>query len=397
MARKKGQEMAGNAAGLVIFIGMILIVYLFVLRPDDRNAILGINETEANGGIVDADNITELVIESPGSLFAQEQKSFEHPLSQIVLSSQSEDRVVAEKSSVYVMSSKLDKKDATIRFETTEGIEYEALILSFYVQDSSGKIIITFNGQEIFYGELNRGVNGPLRIDTILIEDTNYLEFSVPKVPWYRFWGRNQYEIRDVKLIASTRNLEAMEALSTFRLSQVEVDEYDHGYLRFTEECKGRQEGILKVYLNGGLISSSITDCYGYEKIDIAAEDIVAGKNEVLFDLSEGTLYLTNIEIKLELKEARYPIYYFELNDTTWERIVEDDLEVYLDLDFIREYEDKEAEFEINRRKFYMDTDELSFSKDIKSYLRQGSNYITLIPKTELNIAQLRVFIEEDE
>ena len=369
-----------------------------MIPPEARDELLGENETGDTTGTTPGETAqTVLLLESPGSLFPKQQKSFEHPLNQIVLSARTEDRVILNKQSIYVMSSKLDRKSESLRFNfDTKRQEIEGLLLSFNVRIGSGRLIITLNNHEVFNGFLKQGPSEPIQINPDLIGDKNVLEISVSGVPWYRFWGRNQYELRDLKLIASVKQKDTLEAITTFRLSKQEVDEFESGYLRFLVECATRgRAGVLRVYLNGRLISSSVPSCPGYEKIDLVQEDLFTGGNDIRFELSDGSLYLTNNVVKIQIKEPTWPVYYFEINSSVWETISDGDASVKLELEFVENDKENAALFIINGRKVYIETDETSYTKDITGYMREGSNYIRVIPEREMHLATLKVFVEE--
>ena len=188
-----------------------------------------------------------------------------------------------------------------------------------------------------------------------------------------------------------------MQSTTTFRLSDQEVDEFKSGYVRFTVECGGdKQSGRLRVRLNDNLISSSVPDCLAVEKIDITKEDLTAGKNDLSFELSEGTLYLTNLAAHIEINAPRWPIYYFDINSTVWNRISRSHLDVPMRVDFVEDSKEKDIEVTINSRKFYIETKENSYTKKIQSYLKEDNNYVRIVPQSELNIANLKIYAVED-
>ncbi len=396
----KRAQGASHAATLIIFVGMMIVIYILMLSPEDRADLL--NDTNSsNGGSTGPggeDNITILLDESPGSLFPTEQTSFDHPLSQLILSAASEDNLLLSQPSLYIMTSKMNKKTEPLQFKFDQNKQkINGLLLSFNVESASGRLLIDLNGNEIFNGELESGSQQPIQINPTFVKDSNTLTFSVSEVPWYRFWSRNQYELRELKLISSTQDLEGMQSTTTFRLSDQEVDEFKSGYVRFTVECGGdKQSGRLRVRLNDNLISSSVPDCLAVEKIDITKEDLTAGKNDLSFELSEGTLYLTNLAAHIEINAPRWPIYYFDINSTVWNRISRSHLDVPMRVDFVEDSKEKDIEVTINSRKFYIETKENSYTKKIQSYLKEDNNYVRIVPQSELNIANLKIYAVED-
>jgi hypothetical protein len=395
MISKKGQDSAAGAAGLVMFMGFLIIVYMLVIPPADRNELLGINDTEddANNGNSEGNGQATLLLESPGSLYSAKQKNFEHPLSQVVLSSQSEARVLFEKPSLYLMSSKLDSKTDTIHFSYDSRYEkLGSVLLSFNVEKAYGRLIVELNGEQIFEGSMPRGSQGPIRMPEALIKSNNLLRLSVSSVPWWRFWGRHQYQLNDVKLTGTLSRLDTLEATSIIRLSDQEVNEFQSGFIRFMTECTGGDQGVLKVFINNRLISSSVPSCPGYERIELGPEHLYSGKNEVAFMLSSGAVYISSFVLRVDIKEAKWPIYYFDINSTKWDEIQDENPDIFLELEFIDEGYSKLALFTLNGRKLHMDTKDDTWQKRINGYLRKDSNYIRIEPETDLDVAALRIY-----
>ena len=398
---KKGQDpAAGGAAGLVVIIAIIIILYLLVIPPQDRADI--ITNASDNGDNNDGDNdiadFIELIDESPGSLFPNEQRSFEHPMSQVVLSSKSEDRVLYEKPTINIMESKLDSKTENIHFSfDVDSEELTSAILSFTAETATGVLSIELNGGVIYEASLMKGESEYFRLPVDSIRGDNYLKFSVSRVPWFRFFGKNAYKISNLKIIGGTRNTEDMTAITTILLSEQEVEDFEDGYIRFTTECTGTAKGTLKVHVNDRLLSSSLPACMGYEKIDLVGYDVKPGRNTISFELTDGVIYLTNFIVRIQTKEARWPLYYFEINESLWQDMEDEDLNIILKLEFVDEGDSKEAEYTLNGRKFYMDTRDDVFKKDISSYVRYGNNYVKIIPESEMHVVGLKVYVEKED
>jgi hypothetical protein len=311
----------------------------------------------------------------------------------VVLSSQSEARVLFEKPSLYLMSSKLDSKTDTIHFSYDSRYEkLGSVLLSFNVEKAYGRLIVELNGEQIFEGSMPRGSQGPIRMPEALIKSNNLLRLSVSSVPWWRFWGRHQYQLNDVKLTGTLSRLDTLEATSIIRLSDQEVNEFQSGFIRFMTECTGGDQGVLKVFINNRLISSSVPSCPGYERIELGPEHLYSGKNEVAFMLSSGAVYISSFVLRVDIKEAKWPIYYFDINSTKWDEIQDENPDIFLELEFIDEGYSKLALFTLNGRKLHMDTKDDTWQKRINGYLRKDSNYIRIEPETDLDVAALRIY-----
>ncbi len=63
-------------------------------------------------------------------------------------------------------------------------------------------------------------------------------------------------------------------------------------------------------------------------------------------------------------------------------------------LRFVDDKERKTATLEINNQKTRLDTRAANYSKNIDSFLVEGSNFIRILPETTLNILELKVLLD---
>jgi len=399
--KKRGQlsKNAGPASVILILMGVFIFLYLSALQPEDRRELIeGLDDDDDNNSSTNFDYDGLFVLnENPGSLYPTEQDEYKHPINQIVLSAQSEDRVLVSKPSLFVETSKLNRREATLDFDIDSfEEEISKIILTFNVEKSKGRAIILLNGKEVFNGHLDEGFISPIELDTTYLNSENEVRILASGIGW-DFWNKNYYELRNVKLIAATKDLENQKAYSTVILSGQEVESFDSGVLRFVTECTGPDIGTLKVFLNGHLLSSKKPTCRSYDILSFTEDQLVKGRNELAFELSGGTVYLTNLELQTSLKEPKWPIYFFEINETIWEDYEDEKIDFWFRMKFIDGDDDKQAQLNINDRKFFIDTDEEEYEKKINSYVIEDDNYIKLIPETDLDISYIRVEIEEED
>jgi hypothetical protein len=300
--------------------------------------------------------------------------------------------VLAEKQSIYVERSKVNKKEETMFFSigNLEGTP-QTLLLTFSVENAKGRLIINFNSKEIFNRELPEGTASPITIPVQNIQLNNELKFYTSDVG-LAFWATNRYELTDVKLLGTVKNTEAQRATTSFIISQQEMENFDTAYLRYITECSG-DVGVLKIYMNNDLLTSKAPTCMAREKLDLTKSNLASGANELRFELSRGSVYLTNLGLNLQVKEPRWPAYYFEINQTVYDKIQNSKYNTMLRIKFIEDSKAKEAEININGRKLIMEEDTNFYEKNIEGYLIKGNNYIKLIPQTDLEIATLRIAI----
>ena len=119
------------------------------------------------------------------------------------------------------------------------------------------------------------------------------------------------------------------------------------------------------------------------------------GDNNIVFKTDKGSYRIEQIKITTDLRELTYPTYYFEINESTYDKITGDEYDAKLTLEFIDDKQDKEMNLNINNRIIPVDTDEAKYYKNIDSYVKEGNNFIKIEPLSMLDIVELKVELEE--
>ena len=136
-------------------------------------------------------------------------------------------------------------------------------------------------------------------------------------------------------------------------------------------------------------------DCGILRSMEISPHYLLSGENTLIFRTSKGRYLIDNLIVKSELKELTYPTYYFEINESIHEEVIDDKLDATLYLMFPDDIEKKKAELIINTHKTGLNTGDEDYSLNIDHYLREGSNVVEIRPKTTLDVVELRVVLEE--
>lgn len=390
MNKKKGQTSSGSAMFLIILITFFIILYIIGLPPEDRADLLGLddeNETEENGEEVKAENL--LLEENPGTIYKVKQEEFTHSINSFSLFSRFEDTVLKNIDSLYVSKSKLSEKSKNIILVLDDVENTKNVVLSFYVSKQRGRLIVVLNEQEIFNSEVKG--SGQVRLENLKGENLIEIKASDPGLA---VWGTNSYELADVKIIGTVRNIENQEAINTFYLDEDEVKLLEDATLNYFVDCNIADVSILRIYANGVLLSSDVPDCGSFEKLVLDRKDLREGRNEVRFFTEKGYYLIDQAYVKTELEEPLWPVYYFEINSSQWKNISENNVDPILTMDFVDDNERKVATLNINGYERGIDTYEATYSRNIEDVVKLDNNYVRIVPETTLHVVELKIELE---
>ncbi len=377
----------GGAATLVIVIAGFIILYILFLPKGERDQLLqeGAVTTSISAGSLPG---STLVNENPGTLTKLKEKEFEHMLSSFNLFTKTEDSVLKSVDSARVESSRSGKSEKSVILAVKDKVENAKL--TFDVDDHSGRLIITSNNDEIFSQEVN-SFTEPISLD---LEDENLVVFSTEPVPWWKPFSKNFYDLRNIKVTGTVQKVDNRESIQSVILGQEEVNLLRDASLTYYVDCNAQAVSRLAIYLNGGLLSSKVPDCGSLDMVQLDPSDLVTGKNEFKFLAETGIFFVDQIKLKTKLKEPIFPLYFFSINSSTFQRIENNTVNSTLSINFADDNERKAATIEINNQKTRLDTRAANYSKNVDSFLTAGTNFLRLIPETTLNIVQLKLTLD---
>ncbi len=388
---KKGQ--AGiNAAVLVAIIAGLIILYIIFLPSVEREKLLE-GEVNGNGGSSsDEDDI--LLREFPGRLDIIE--NIETKIIQNVFLFETTNAKELDKINPFIVRNGwFDKKSKTVSFTLDNPEDTDNVLLSFSAKEHKGTLTIRLNGQVIFESEVLTENVEPVRLKKGLFETTNALEFSVSSVG-AKFWSTNEYNLDNIRIIGDITDKSRQEALNVFSLKAEEFFNIEKATLKFIPYCKGVADvGTLDVSINGRDVFSAVPVCEDPYRQVVPTGVFNTGSNTIIFRTNKGSYSVEQIRMEFEEEDTKTKVFFFEINESLFEEIEDDDKDVTLFLEFVNDEDDKRANININDHFISLDQDEKTFSKNIRNKIEQGNNFIEIIPRTKLEVVEIRVEVED--
>lgn len=388
MGGKKRQGQSGaNTAAIIIVVMAFILIYILLIPSENRKELLEESDDAVLGERPSEYGV--LLDESPGTLASLQEREFEHRIPSFNILTEREDVVLKSVDSVFVDSGGVASRAVAVFADASASNGR----LAFQVSDHKGFLAVDFNGQEIFKGDIS-GVLQPLALDNIGKE--NIIQFYVDQPPSWKFWERNFYDIRDVRVTGTVERTDRQEAINTFFMSSEEADpsNIDDAYIIYLADCRATDVGKLSVYLNGNVLSSKVPDCGSLEKTSISPESFVSGRNELRFVAEQGRYLIDQVFVKTQLKEPIYPVYFFDLNESLFRKIGQDRINASVRLSFINDGERKNAVIDVNNRQVSVDTRQGNYSRNIDQFVVEGSNFIRVEPTDTLNLISLKVTLD---
>ena len=397
MHSRKGQHAGSQAAFIIVAITIVLVGYVLFLPPEEREALLEDGNGDGYYATPTEENYT-LLEDTAIKLEYLGEDQFEHKIPNVYLSEKIEANVLEAYNPFYIRNGWFDKK-------TYEGIFYinnlgltDNVALSFEAPKAKGNLMISINGVQIFDYETTQLNVGPINLrKELLVEGENKIDFTVSGVGM-RFWSTNEYSIEDAQITADLKDISQRTSISTFTMTSQEYNNMETARLDFYPVCTEANVGTLEIKLNNMQVYSSVPDCETVNRFDIFQRDLNAGKNTISFMTTKGSYRIELIKLKTELKDVKTYLDYFEVNSTLQEEIDDGDKEVWLEIEFVDDAEDKEAEININGHLTYLDQRDDFYNRKIHYWLEEGGrNYIEIKPLTVLKIAELRIVAVEKD
>ena len=369
---------AGAAAVLIGIILLIFIFYLLLLPPEERELIL-------------KPEITRTVFQtSPGTLEPLVKKEISHKIPDFTLKETLKATVIKEFGSFTLTSGLFYKKFATFEFDIKEPENLENVFLSFQAPRRSGELVIKLNSIEIFSDRLGVDVPPPIPLSKALLNKKNKIEFQV-------FGGLlegKNYKLTDVRIIGDLLEISQQLAKNTFVLSAADLALFNSASLRYLADCDQNSIGRLSILLNGKEIFNGIPLCGAINTIGLAKDELLVGRNVLIFKLESGELSLENINVKILTSEASPWSSTFALSPNEFRALQEKQAKLLLEITFSEAITNKVADILINGRTFSLSQKGNFYSLDISAAAKEGENLIAIVPETKLDIIDLVVKIE---
>jgi hypothetical protein len=381
--KKRGQKaVPGSAAGALIgLITLLIIFYIILIPPAERERLLGDETTavETTGNILLQDYV--------GRLSEVDKDSQKHLVPNVYLKETTESTVLAQENS-FMIKKGLSTQYKTLSFVLEDPEHVDNVLISFNTPQHTGKLKVIFNDYTVFEGEINVESPAPIRVSKNYLEANNKVElqvhgFGVPA---------KIYSFENFRIIGDLTNIKKQESSHLISITPEEYDNLESSYLDYMPICNQRDVGVLEVELNNRELISGVPNCNSLARIDLYTADLNSGRNEISFRLLKGAINLEQIRLKTFLKTEQGWSRYFYVSEDQYDDIRRGS--AMLEIEFADDGYVKEAQLSLNGELQNIDQREPYFVRDISSVIKQGNNYISIKPETNLNILELEVRIE---
>jgi hypothetical protein len=115
-------------------------------------------------------------------------------------------------------------------------------------------------------------------------------------------------------------------------------------------------------------------------------------ENNILEISADSSAYVREPAILIETNEPIYPTYYFNIDEEDYEDIVNGTTDAMLYMSFVTD--DNKAEVDINGNLLYIETEDYIY-RDITELVKRTGNYVSVIPKKDIKVNLLKIYLED--
>ena len=405
--KKRGVVDEYNVGALIAIIALFLLLYVILISPQEREELLGVRQTSGPdyggkyteeekpssfgyGG--DANKKGLVLSESPGTVYPLFTDVAAKNIPSVRLFSRKETVVENLGRVVEVSSNWFYNSNKKFQFLIEDINEIDKISVLFNPVDSKGELILKLNSETFFKGEA--GTNDlPIEIPRNLLKNKNELTLEA-STPGISFLTSNFYELKDLQLVKRHKR-ENMRERRDFVLSKGEYTSLDALKLSFFVNCMTvNEESNLGVFLNGKVLTEFGVVCdAGLVDVDIDYRDLLQGRNLLEFEIDNGEYVLEQMLLEKLLTQRDVVSYTFALQTKDIQDIDFGGLKAVLEMDFGEGVERKSGTIILNGERIYFDTYDSDFNFDVSEIVREGSNYIKIIPNNVFDLLNLQVLL----
>ena len=384
---KKSQTSAGSIAVFIVLIALFMVLYLLFVPPEERARLLGENKTNDINQDINVQGLktNTLLTQTPGLLKPFDEDTSKHEIDSIQLYLRNEPLIDDLATSLTISKTIFKEETKELRFNIQDLSNLNKASLFFFVGEAKGNLIINFNNIEIF----NDKASG-LKTITLpegYLKETNTLLFKVNSPS---FFGKNTYTLKDIK-VREEFELTNTKEERTFVLSASETGDAELNFFAFCNQAPVGSR--LRIFLNREEIFNNVLGCISSEKnVEIKEEDLKQGTNNLLFEIDKGDFLLNDINLKVELEEGGSRTYKFSITEKQMDDITASAREVKMIMNF-KDDENKRATINVNGNEFSLETTDLEYERFITSLIREGNNFIRIVPGNEFTVDLLEIKI----
>ena len=115
---------------------------------------------------------------------------------------------------------------------------------------------------------------------------------------------------------------------------------------------------------------------------------------KIKFTTAKGSYSIEQTRIVTDLKETKSAIYYFDINQSQYNQVTDNEKDVTLTLEFVDDQENKKATINVNGHFTEIDQIDPEYSRIINNWIEPGNNYIEIKPKSDIHIVELKIELE---
>jgi len=376
-----------NAAILVAIIAGLIILYIVFLPTSEREKII----SEEKKATIGEEKSNILLKVFPGTLSTSKGLEDEKEIPNIFLVETTNAKELEKINPFIVRSGWFDKRAKKIDFELEDNENIDNVVVSFTAKKRQGILTIKMNNAVVFENELTSDIIEPVKLSKNLLRKTNSLEFSVSSVGT-KFWTTNEYSFENIKIIGDITDTSKQQSTNLFTLSESEFSSMDKATLKFIPYCSNVNElGTLDIFINNKKIFSAVPVCDDAYKQSIPKSVLNEEENNIIFKTNKGSYSVEQIKIALEFKEPTVKTYFFEIDSSTFKKIINGDEDVELIIKFVEDKKQKRAKLDVNGKIETIDTEKELFSKIINNKVSEGNNFVRLEPLEDLEVVELKV------
>jgi len=380
-----------QAALLIALITTFMVLYILFLPPEERAEILeeGRKNITAEKEQTTVSKPKLLLDASPGTLVFLSDKRVEHFIPNFNLIAEAEGKILKKISSIGISKSLFSKKNRRILFDI-DPQETKRILFSARVTKTSGRLIATLNGENIFNTKVEEG-NVLIELPNEFLEKSNELELSVSS-PGILFFLTNSYTLADAQVVADVSTKEALSSTQSFIVSDAELSGMEKAVLRFTPTCDPDAVGPLEITLNNNPVYNSVPDCDSINRAEISPTLFKEGSNTIKFSTVKGSYKpIELINVVSELKKIEYRTYFFTVSDELSNDVKNDKRKVNLSMTFTDDISLKEGILIINGKVEDFSQKDSDFNLDISERVEKGTNSVQIVPSKTFSVRKLQV------
>ena len=391
--KKKAQASAASASTLLIIIALIVVLYILFLPPESREELLQDNTT-SGAGESEAEEENVLISKNVGTLSYFPTTMEQHSIGNIYLFETTNAEILETINPFIIQNGWFNKKSKTLSFKVPELDNTENIMLTITASETKGILTIYLNNEIIYESQFGTLTPSPISLKKSLLKEDNTLRFELNGVG-AAFWRTNEYQFKSMQIIGDVTDLSGQEGQNTFTITNTEYLNMEGAKLAFVPYCSSIQGvGKLTIQINNHNVFSAIPICDDPYQQSFSPAILNSGTNEIKFTTAKGSYSIEQASIVTDLKETKSAIYYFDMNQSQYDQITNNEKDATLTLKFVDNQENKKATLNVNGHLTEIDQINPEYSRNIDNWVEPGNNYVEIKPKVDLHVVELTVELE---